>query len=222
MATGRSIREARREMYRQQIIAAAELEFARTGFGKTKVTDIARSADVSVDTVYKNFGGKNDIWDELNRCRMEGFVDAGLRAMDGLTSPLDRLWGLARAQVLFFAEHPNFLELHIQEGLSWATAGLELGRGVQREAWRTGLDIVLALAEEAIAVGEVPAMRPTILAGLAISALQVWLTDWVNSDRNRPAVEVADELVAHLKRTLQAPDTQTPARAEATTSSATP
>ena len=220
MTKGSSIRQARREMYRQQIIAAAELEFARTGFDKTKVTDIARTADVSVDTVYKNFDGKNDIWDALNRHQMDGFIAAGRRATQGLTSPLDRLLRSARAQVMFFADHPNFLELHIREGLSWATAGLELGRGVQRDAWRTGLGIVVALAEDAIAAGEIPAMRPNVVAGLAVSALQVWLTDWVNSERNRPAQDVADELVAHLTRTLAAPDTQSVGHAAGTSSTA--
>lgn len=208
MTKGLSIREARREMYRQQIIAAAELEFAKTGFDKTKVADIARTADVSVDTVYKNFAGKNDIWDALNRHRMDEVVAAGRRATQDVTSPLNRLLCSARTQVMFFAEHPNFLELHIREGWSWATAGLELGRGIQRDAWRTGLGIVVALVEDAIAAGEIPPMRPNVVAGLAISALQVWLTDWVESERNRPAQDVADELVAHLKRTLAVPDAQ--------------
>ncbi|CDP89243.1 MULTISPECIES: hypothetical protein [Mycolicibacterium] len=47
--------------------------------------------------------------------------------------------------------------------------------------------------------------RPTIVAGLAISALQVWLADCVNRERDRPADEVADELVAHLSQALKAP-----------------
>jgi AcrR family transcriptional regulator len=220
MTTGPSIRQARREMYRQQIIAAAELEFARTGFDKTKVSDIARAADVSVDTVYKNFDGKNDIWDALNRHRMDGFIASGERATQGLTSPLDRLLCSARAQVMFFADHPNFLDLHIREGWSWATAGLELGRGVQRDVWRTGLSIVVALAEDAIDAGEIPAMRPNIVAGLAVSALQVLLADWVNCQRDRPAEEVADELVAHLKRTLAAPNAQSWGCGAATSSAA--
>ncbi len=220
MTRGASIRQARREMYRQQIIAAAELEFARTGFDKTKVSDIARAADVSVDTVYKNFAGKNEIWDVLNRDRMDGFIAAGRRATQDVTSPLDRLLCSARAQVMFFADHPNFLELHIREGLSWATAGLELGRGDQREAWRTGLGIMVALADEAVASGEVPAMRPVVVAGLAVSALQVWLTAWVNCGRDRPAQDVADELVAHLKRTLTVPDAQPAERPAATSSPA--
>jgi hypothetical protein len=112
------------------------------------------------------------------------------------------------------------LELHIREGWSWATAGLELGRGVQRDVWRTGLSIVVALAEDAIDAGEIPAMRPNIVAGLAVSALQVWLADWVNCQRDRPAEEVADELVAYLRRTLAAPDAQSWGCGAATSSAA--
>src|SRR6201998_4350360 len=194
MTTGLSIRQARREMYRQQIIAAAELEFARRGFDKTKVADIARSADVSVDTVYKNFAGKNEIWDALNEQRMDGFIAAGQSAIQGLSSPLERLLGLARAQVLFFAEHPNFLELHIKEGWSWATAGLEQGRGLQRDVWRTGLGIVTALAEEAIGAGGVFTTRHTAVAGGRVRALQVWLADWGTGGGARPHQEGTSEL----------------------------
>ncbi len=189
-------------MYRQQIISAAEFEFARAGFDKTKVADIARSADVSLATVYKNFSGKDEIWDALNRQRMDEFIAAGQRAIRDVDTPLNRLYSAMRTLVLYFTEHPNFLRLHINEGLNWATAGVEWGRGNQRAAWRTGLDIMVALAEDVTASGETPSMRPSVLAGLAVSALQVWLTDWVNSGCDRPADELASELVEYMKRSL--------------------
>jgi AcrR family transcriptional regulator len=197
-----NIRDARRDMYRQQIISAAEFEFARAGFDKTKVADIARTADVSLATVYKNFSGKDDIWDALNRQRMDEFIAAGQRAIQDVDTPLNRLYSAMRVLVIYFTEHPNFLRLHINEGLNWATAGVEWGRGNQRAAWRTGLDIMVALAEDVTASGETPSMRPSVLAGLAVSALQVWLTDWVNSGCDRPADELASELVEYMKRWL--------------------
>jgi len=197
-----NIRDARRDMYRQQIISAAEFEFARAGFDKTKVTDIARTADVSLATVYKNFAGKDEIWDALNRQRMDEFIAAGRHALEDVDTPLDRLFSALRALVVYFTEHPNYLRLHINEGLNWATAGVDWGRGNQRAAWQTGLDIMVALAEDVIASGETPSMRPSVLAGLAVSALQVWLTDWANSGCDRPADEVARELVEYMKRSL--------------------
>jgi AcrR family transcriptional regulator len=66
-----SIHETRRQMYRMQIISAAEYEFARAGFEKTKVANIARTADVSLATLYKYFAGKDEIWDVLNQQRVD-------------------------------------------------------------------------------------------------------------------------------------------------------
>jgi AcrR family transcriptional regulator len=71
-----SIRDARRQMYRQQILIAAEFEFAQSGFTEAKVSAIAAAADVSLATVYKNFEGKDEIWDVLHAQRMNELVDA--------------------------------------------------------------------------------------------------------------------------------------------------
>lgn len=195
-----SIRDARRQMYRQQILIAAEYEFARSGFAEAKVNAIASAADVSLATVYKNFEGKDEIWDVLHAQRMNELVDAVRVAAAAIVSPRERLLVGARAQVGFFVDNPNYLALHVKEGLSWATAmgGGEAGRGGQRMTWRSGLDMLTQGVKAAIAAREIPARDPNLVAGLMISALQVWLTDWFLSGRSRPAAEVADEYVDYL------------------------
>lgn len=199
-----SIRDARRQMYRQQILIAAEFEFARSGFAESKVNAIAAAADVSLATVYKNFDGKDEIWDVLQAQRMNELVDAVRVATGELTSPLERLLVGTRAQVGFFADNPNFLALHIKEGLSWATAisGGAAGRGGQRMTWRAGLEMLTQGVQAAIAAGELAPMKPSIAAGLMISALQVWLTEWAVGGRGRPVQTVADELVEYLSNAL--------------------
>ncbi len=204
MAEISNIRDARRDMYRQQIIAAAEFEFARAGFDKAKVSDIARTADLSLGTVYKTFDGKDAIWNALNRQRLDEFVAYGRRATTGITSPLERVLYLARAEFVYFTEHPNFLRLHLAEGLSWATAQPEVGRGSQRDTWRTGIDMMVGLAEEVVASSDAPTMKPTVLAGLVISTLQVWLSDWLHSGSDRSADAAAGEMVNYLRNSLTA------------------
>lgn len=199
-----NIRDVRRDMYRQQVMAAAEVEFARAGFDKTKVSDIARTADLSLGTVYKTFDGKDAIWNALNRQRLDEFVAYGRSATAGIASPLERVLSLARAEFVFFAEHADFLRLHLAEGLSWATAQPEVGRGSQRDTWRTGIDLLVGLAEEVVASNEARPMRPTVLAGLVISALQVWLSDWLRSGSDRSADEAAAEMVDYLRNALTA------------------
>ncbi|MDG4666357.1 TetR/AcrR family transcriptional regulator [Mycobacterium sp. 236(2023)] len=201
------MRDARRQMYRQQILIAAEYEFARTGFTESKVTAIASAAGVSLATVYKNFEGKDEIWDVLHAQRMNELVDSVRVVATTVTSPLERLTLGARAQVEFFAAHPNYLALHVKEGLSWATAmgGGDAGRGGQRSTWRAGLEMLTHGVQAAIDAGELPPRKPTIVAALMISALQVWLTDWFVNDRDRPATDVADDFLDYLNAALLHP-----------------
>lgn len=198
------IRGARREMYRQQILTAAEYEFARTGFAETRVATIAATADVSLATLYKNFAGKDEIWNALVEQRTNELVGLARAATVGVESPLERIILGARAQVDFFAQHPNFLRLNVKENWSWATA-TEAARGGQRDAWRVGIAVMVREAEAAAASGELRHLRPQIVAGLAVSALQVWLTDWVNSGVQRSPSQVADELQDYLRRLLVVP-----------------
>lgn len=198
------IRDARREMYRKHILAAAEHEFARSGFNDAKVSAIAQTAGISLATLYKHFAGKDDIWDALNAQRMAEFTEAVRAATGSVHSPLEKILAGVRAEVEFFAERPGFLQLHLNDGWSWGTASIlpKVGRGSQRDVWRTGMEMINRAAEAAVAAGEVAGLRPTIVASVVIASLQVWLTDWVAEGRSRPAAVVADELVGHLRRCL--------------------
>lgn len=199
---GASIRDARREMYRQQVLVAAEYEFAKAGFTETRVSSIAATADISLATLYKSFASKDDIWNALNTQRMDELVGMARKASDNAESPSERILLGVRAQVQFFAQHPNFLRLHINESWSWATA-TDVGRGGQRQVWRTGIEMMTHAVEAAVESDKLVAgLRPLTAARLAVSALQVWLTEWVENDTQRPVDEVADELLAHLGRTL--------------------
>lgn len=210
MATTRStspvvdIADARRAMYQQQIVAAAEYEFSQTGFTDARVSEIAKTAGVSLATVYKHFAGKDDIWDALNADRMQEFVAAVRARTESIDSPLEAILVGARAEVEFFAAHPNFLQLHINEGLSWASAVAEAGRGGQRAAWRMGMEMITRAAEAAVDAGQITGLRPEIVGALVISALQVWLTDWVFAGKATPIEAVADAVVRHLRVSLGA------------------
>ena len=45
--------------------------------------------------------------------------------------------------------------------------------------------MIAAGVEAAGAAGELADLRPRIAAGMVVSALQVWLADWVESGRDR-------------------------------------
>lgn len=200
------LEDARRALYREHLLDAAEVEFSRSAFASVKVSDIARRAGVSLATVYKFFDGKDALWDALNADRMAEFtrtVHARTRSLD---SPLERLLTGARAEIEFFAERDAFLRLHLHDGLSWGTASAlpGTGRGGQRSAWLTGMEMTARTAQAAIDAGEIRDLPPSVVASLVISALQIWLTDWVAHGSQRPVDQIADEVVTHLRHCLTA------------------
>jgi AcrR family transcriptional regulator len=185
-------------LYRERVLDAAEREFARVGYADTRMPDVARLAGLSLATVYKTVVGKAELWDELQGDRMAGLLEAAAAAMVGQHG-LDRLLAGVGATATYLAERPDYLAMSLSVGTAWATAD---GTGVQRTVWSDGLRTIEDGFASAQRTGETADLRPGVAAGLVVSALQVWLSDWLRSGRDRPTSVVAAEIVAYLRRLL--------------------
>jgi hypothetical protein len=117
---------------------------------------------------------------------------------------MERLFTAVARQVEYFAGHPNYLRMHIRDGLSWATAsGISgINRQTAVETWRAGIAMMTDGIKAAIDSDEMIAMRPELLTQLVIAALQVWLTDWIESETRAAPAIVAAELVEYLRRSF--------------------
>lgn len=195
--------DERRSLYRDLVLAAAEREFARVGFAEAKMAAIAKAADLSLATVYKTFAGKSEIWNDLHAERMTALLALVDERVAATHSPVERLLSGIGAVADFLMRHDAYLELSLGAGAGWLTAGGTTG--VQRTVWSSGLDTIAAGVEASLAAGELADLRPRIAAGLVVSALQVWLADWVESGRDREPEVVAADLVAHLRAMLTTP-----------------
>lgn len=65
-------RQARAQMTRQRVIDVAHDLFINQGYGRTTIADIARGADVSVETVYSAFGNKAALLRKIWYVRFRG------------------------------------------------------------------------------------------------------------------------------------------------------
>ena len=197
-ATGTTVAEERAALYRERVLDAAEREFARVGYADARMPDVAREAGLSLATVYKTFSGKAEIWDELQGSRMAGLLEAVAAATAGRVG-LDRLLAGVGSTASYLMERPDYLAMSLRVGTAWASAE---GVGVQRTVWSDGLRTIEEGYAAAARTGDVAPLRPAVAAGLVVSALQVWLSDWLRSGRDRPAADVVTELVDHLRRSL--------------------
>jgi len=65
-------RQAQARQTRARIIEAAEAQFLADGYSGASVAAIAAAADVSVDTIYKGFGGKSGLIRAIFQRALEG------------------------------------------------------------------------------------------------------------------------------------------------------
>jgi TetR/AcrR family fatty acid metabolism transcriptional regulator len=82
---------ARKEEKRSRILAAAVRLFAGDGFYRTRIGDIAKTANVATGTVYTYFESKEKILDAIFEDSMEQFLALGKEDMAGAETALERL-----------------------------------------------------------------------------------------------------------------------------------
>lgn len=100
---------------REEILDAATALFAEHGFSDTVTQVLAERLQVGKGTIYRYFPSKRELFlaavDRVMR-RMRTHVDAQITTIQ---DPLARVAQAIRAYLSFFAEHPEFVELLIQE-----------------------------------------------------------------------------------------------------------
>ena len=110
--SGDPARWARRQ---EQILDAAVQLFAEHGYSDTDTQLLAEKLQVGKGTLYRYFRSKRDLFlaaaDRVMR-QMRQCVDASI---EGIEEPLDCIAIAVRAFLTFFAEHPEYVELLMQE-----------------------------------------------------------------------------------------------------------
>src|SRR6185312_8462753 len=99
----------------EQILEAAARLFARHGYTDTDTQLLAEKLGVGKGTLYRYFPSKEELFlatvDRVMR-RLHEQIEAAIKDVD---EPLQRIALAIRAYLAFFAEHPDFVELLIQE-----------------------------------------------------------------------------------------------------------
>jgi AcrR family transcriptional regulator len=111
----RPVDEALCARRREQILGTAAKLFAEHGYADADTQLLAEKLGVGKGTIYRYFPSKQEVFlaaaDRAMRMLHEQ-VEAGIK---GILDPLDRIATAIRAYLAFFAEHPEFVELLMQE-----------------------------------------------------------------------------------------------------------
>jgi AcrR family transcriptional regulator len=208
-------REARQAAYRTLVVEAAERVFATKGFDGAKIKDIADAAGLALGTVYALFRSKRDVFIAVHALRGGALLNRILTAVEGFDSPFSALSRMQRSACEFYAEHPNYLRMHLYSATSWASPRLDVDE--ERRAFERGVRLLVMLFERAAADGELIEERPETCARIYLAMMQVMLAEWEAESFTTAAADVAARFDRHILRTLaRAPrsaSTSSPSRA---------
>ena len=161
---GRPSSDDIRTRRQEEILEAAAKLFAQRGYADANTQDLADLLQVGKGTIYRYFPTKQELFlaavDRLMR-RLKETIDA---AMEGIDDTFERMAVGVRTYLRYFAEHPEVVELLIQERAQFKDR-LKPTYFVHREAnvgrWREEIRRLIAEGR----VRDVPAERVTDVVG---------------------------------------------------------
>ncbi len=199
------LQEAKRALYREAILDAAELEFAAHGYEQAKVTDIAKGAGVSLATLYGTFPKKHDVYRALQKDRLQRLMrEVGAQVL-AARDPFERLRGGIEGYLRFHMGHPDYLRGQLREGVPWGTTD-QLRTPEQTQAWEAGRVMMMTAFEAGMHEGWFVQDDPELCARTATAMSQVRLSLWIDREMDQSPAEVTKAAMLQLLRTFAEPE----------------
>ena len=178
LAVGRSPsrRERELEFRNRLVVEAAEEVFATRGFQAAGMDEIARRAEVSLATLYKLFGGKEELFAAVVAYRHEQFLAEIEEAVAAVAEPRERLDRLVSFVFEYFERHREAFRIYVgaTHGFPWQIQS-ELGEQTFARYLRF-LDVVADLLREGAAARIWAVESPRRLATAIVGVLNNLLT----------------------------------------------
>lgn len=198
---------------REAVLRAAVGIFAREGFFRSRIADIARAAGVAPATVYRHCGDKDGLLVSIFDWMIGEAIEEGRQALETVADPIARLDEIARLHLARVGRDRD-LAVVCQVELRQSVTFMERFSS-------TRLREYLGIIREAIAAGQQrgalrDGIKPTVAAKLFFGMLDQMATNWVLSPR-RYALEAESALVVDLFINGLAARPDLPARARGRT-----
>ena len=195
-------RERENELRRHDVLAAAASVFSEKGFQGAQVAEIANLAELSLNTVYGLFKGKEELYEAVIHQAVETVRDRVLTDVEAVEDPGERLLAVIEALFACFDEHRHLLQIYARttHGLPWRVRqamgadSLEVFQGFS--VWLTGI------AKEAKRAGRLGTLDPETVALSLVGAVTTTAARWVESPRKEALVDAAPKVRAVFEALL--------------------
>jgi len=194
------LKDARRELYREAVLDAAEGIFADSGYEATRVADIASAAGISLATFYAVFKKKWDVYRAVHARRLQELMTTvDVSNMD--TDVLGAMMSGIKTHLTFHMKYPNYLRMHLRERNAWTTdEGLRSPE--QTEAWKAGLSLMVSGFETGMEQGIFEHDDAELMARTLLGMHQVRLALWVERGQEETPQELIQGALRQLIRSF--------------------
>jgi AcrR family transcriptional regulator len=175
---------------RLRILGAAAQCFAKSGFARTRIDDVAHSAGVSRALVYNHFGSKEELARQVCDHLLDDWNSAVDRALEDAASARDAL--VAWLRVNLSEERRPLLTALVAPDAAPVLADWEVAAERAMDVWRTKLE---ALLQRGIAAGEFRADLDVPATAEVLRAMQVGMMQHLLDDK--PYLDVSS--ARHLR-----------------------
>lgn len=200
-----------------RILQAAARVFARLGYHRSSVADIAAEAGVAAGTIYLYFERKEDLLVRLVRRPLEAYLEECRPLLAAAAPGAARLRRLIELHLSFYErdhELARVLQIHLRE------VQPAIHEGIQ-PALRACFELMDEVLRDGVAAGEFdPQLDVRLARKLLFGGLDEVVTSWVLSERRYPLLSVVEPFHRLAARALGAP--QNSDRHAAHTSEASP
>jgi len=176
----------------QKIIQAATKVFAEKGFYNSKVSDVAKEAQVADGTIYLYFKNKDDLLISIFEDSMDHFTASVQEEMSEAHGPVDRLRRFIRLHLELVREHPDtaqVLQIELRQSSKFM-------KEYAATKFRDYLDIISKILEEGQGLGHFKKdINPQIVKRAIFGAIDEMALEWVLMKKKKYSVdEVAQQL----------------------------
>lgn len=185
----------------ERILKAAITVFARNGFFNSRISEIAREADVADGTIYLYFKNKDDILISIFEESLEEIIGSVKARLAGKATALEKLREFIRCHLEQTMENPSLAEV-LQVELRQSAKFM---KEYQKLKFKTYLDLIQEIVVAGQAAGEIrPDVHPGVVKRLLFGALDEIALHWVLSRKRYDLKESAEQLSRILMDGLRA------------------
>jgi TetR/AcrR family fatty acid metabolism transcriptional regulator len=195
-------REREHDAKRGRILQAAIQAFSRDGYHQTRISDIAKAANVADGTVYLYFDGKKELLSRIFEERMSMSLERGRDELQGIDDATEKLRRIIELHLEGLGENPELATI-FQIELRHSTRFMELySRGYLRDYFQ----LIAEVLEQGRKEGTFRQDLDTWFATKCIfGVLDEASTNWVLSKKNYRLHGTAKQILDFVMNGLSNP-----------------